>query len=104
MNALKSLPTQVISFTKKNYLWIILAVLFLTVVFTLSTGEGFEDFDSSWKTLAEYPAVFIEKVKTPFLKENTYTNYYLPSEKSAEPTSVETDNLEMAAETDVETM
>lgn len=97
MLALKNLSKQALDFTKKNYLWIILVVLFLVVVVTLSTKEGFEDFDS-WRSLAEYPTVFTEKVATPFLKENTFINYYLPSEKSAAPVSIDSQKLKLGGD------
>ena len=95
MFSIKSLSTSALDFTKKNYLWIILAALFLVIVVSMSSKEGFEDFDSTWKTLAEYPATFVEKVSTPFLKENTFVNHYLPAEKSAEPSTVDSQQLEL---------
>ena len=95
MDTIRSLPTNVLNFTKKNYLWIILAALFLVIVISLSSKEGFEDFNSTWETLAEYPATFVEKVSTPFLKENTFINYYLPSKKAAGPMSIDSQHLEL---------
>lgn len=95
MNAIKSLSTNMLNFTKKNYLWVILVILFLVIVVSLSSKEGFEDFNNKWETLAEYPATFVEKVSTPFLKENTFINYYLPSKKATGPMSVDSQHLEL---------
>lgn len=82
------------NFIERNYMIIILVILFLIVVVSLSTKESFSNFDS-WDTLAKYPETFTENLIKPFLKENSFINYYLPSEKTVRPMSVDTQYLEL---------
>ena len=80
--------TKMIAFTKKHWLWITISLVLFIIIVSISTKEGFSGLEDTFNGVSEYPQVFIDKVATPFLKENNFVNQFVAPTNKVRPIEI----------------
>lgn len=85
---MNSFVRETISFTSKNWIWIAITLVLFIIVVGISTKEGFSGIEDTMFGVSEYPQVFIDKVATPFLKENNFIKQFVAPTNEVRPVEI----------------